>query len=194
MMIPLRQRLYVKGLFHMMPFPAEPGLKIREARPADAAAIARVHVDAWHETYRGLVPDGLIDGMRYDEREAMWSEILSGRAGEQFVFVAELEGVCGFASGGPARSGRPHYSGELYAIYMLKKAQGRGAGRALFELIRARLASKDMKKFLVWVLERNPACGFYEAMGGVRIDSKDERYRGHMLREVAYGFGVGGNV
>ena len=29
---------------------------VREARPSDVRAIARVHVDAWRETYPGMFP------------------------------------------------------------------------------------------------------------------------------------------
>lgn len=32
-------------------------MRIREALPKDATSIARVHVDAWRATYRGIVPD-----------------------------------------------------------------------------------------------------------------------------------------
>ena len=35
-------------------------LRIRAAHPADALPIARVHVQAWHESYRGLIPDATI--------------------------------------------------------------------------------------------------------------------------------------
>jgi len=40
----------------------------------------------------------------------------------------------------------------------------------------------------VWVIENNPACGFYEALGGVRIDNKDVVIGGATLAEVAYGW------
>lgn len=34
---------------------------VRAARPDDAAAAARVHVEGWRETYRGLVADDILD-------------------------------------------------------------------------------------------------------------------------------------
>ncbi len=30
-------------------------MRIREARLEDASAIARVHIDAWRETYQGII-------------------------------------------------------------------------------------------------------------------------------------------
>ena len=38
-------------------------ITIRPATAADAAQIARVRVDCWRSTYRGLVPDAYLDGM-----------------------------------------------------------------------------------------------------------------------------------
>jgi len=49
---------------------------VRRATPADAAGIARVHVDAWRATYRGIVPDEHLDALSYEGRQGMWSRIL----------------------------------------------------------------------------------------------------------------------
>ncbi len=35
--------------------------EIRAARPEDAASMARVHVRGWQETYRGQIPDAVLD-------------------------------------------------------------------------------------------------------------------------------------
>jgi hypothetical protein len=39
---------------------------------------------------------------------------------------------------------------------------------------------------LLWVLAANPACRFYESLGGVRLDSKWEVFGSTRLEEVAY--------
>jgi hypothetical protein len=41
---------------------------------------------------------------------------------------------------------------------------------------------------LIWVIEENPACRFYEALGGKRIDTRDSEIGGKKLREIAYGW------
>ncbi len=38
-------------------------IDIRRATAQDAAAIARVRIDAWRVTYRGMIPDAYLDGM-----------------------------------------------------------------------------------------------------------------------------------
>ena len=37
---------------------------IRPAQTADAPGIARVHVEAWRSTYRGIVSDAFLDNAR----------------------------------------------------------------------------------------------------------------------------------
>ncbi len=93
---------------------------IREAVPADAPAIARVHVDVWRTTYRGIVPDDYLRTLSYKDREALWTRVLAA-TDSQVVFVAadEQGTIIGFANGGPERSRDPVYTGEIYAIYLL---------------------------------------------------------------------------
>src|SRR5437763_1799548 len=38
-------------------------LSLRLARPADAAPLARVYVEAWHDTYAAILPHNLLAGM-----------------------------------------------------------------------------------------------------------------------------------
>lgn len=45
---------------------------LRDANPADAAALARVHVRCWQHTYRGLVPAAALDHLDEAERADVW--------------------------------------------------------------------------------------------------------------------------
>lgn len=95
-------------------------MEIREAVPAAAPAIARVHVGVWRTTYRGIVPDDYLRVLSYKDREALWTRVLAA-TDSQVVFVSTDEHgeVIGFANGGPERSRDPVYTGEIYAIYLL---------------------------------------------------------------------------
>ena len=74
---------------------------IRPAQMSDAPGIARVHVDAWRSTYRGLVPDAFLDALQTDSRERFWRATLSNPTAPARVFVAQEPGgaVVGFAGG-----------------------------------------------------------------------------------------------
>jgi L-amino acid N-acyltransferase YncA len=165
--------------------------RIREATVEDAAAIARVHVATWQTTYTGLFPADFMASMTVERRTNMWrSNISTSREGGRAVFVAEdAKGVFGFVSGGPEREHDALYKGELYAIYLLKTAEGRGAGRALLLRMAQFLRDQGYSNMLLWVLKDNPhARGFYEAMGGQYVREKTVEFGGQPIIEVGYGW------
>jgi len=94
----------------------------------------------------------------------------------------------GFAAAGRDRSGNPQYQGELTAIYILQAYQHSGIGRQLVRTVAERLAEMEMHSMQVWVLEANPACQFYEQLGGQRVGAKEIAIGGTCLVEVAYGW------
>ena len=163
---------------------------VREAVPADARAIARVHVDSWRTTYRGIVPDSVLSQLSYEERERMWQGILDAAEGQAFVYVAVDESgqIVGFASGGPERSGDPDYKGELYAIYIADASHRKGVGRLLAQTVAERLARDGLHSMLVWVLADNPARHFYEALGGQQARRQQITMGGVTLDEIGYGW------
>ncbi len=75
---------------------------IRRATAGDAAALGRVHVQAWRESYPGIVPQAVLDAPDAAARAAMWLRVIA--AGED-VWLAEGSGgaLLGFANAGPQR-------------------------------------------------------------------------------------------
>lgn len=163
---------------------------IREARPGDAAGIARVHVDSWRTTYAGLVSADFLAALAYERSEQNWRRGLTNPNAQSFYLVAEdgAGQVVGFAAGGPERDGRADYQGELYALYLLQAYQRQGLGRGLVAHAAQHLRRRGYVNLLVWVLAANPSRGFYEALGGVLVGEKNIDIGGEMLLEVAYGW------
>ncbi|MGQ9598454.1 MAG: GNAT family N-acetyltransferase [Anaerolineae bacterium] len=162
---------------------------IRLANTDDAPAIARVHIDTWHTTYRGLVPAEFLAQLSYERSEQKWRELLSNPDQTPFVHVAEKEGVIvGFASSGPEREQDPVYHGELYAIYVLDSHQRQGVGRNLVRATARQLWENSFSSMLVWVLAKNPSRAFYERLGGRYLREKLITIGGVALPEVAYGW------
>ena len=167
---------------------------IRPAAPSDAARLAHIHVTSWRETYAGLMPPDVLERMTSDamrqRREQGWLHTLSQEA--DCVRGAELDGqVIGFASGGAVR---PHtvipgdYDAELYTLYALKEAQGRGLGRLLFGAVARELHGRGFAGLALWVLAANPTRQFYIHLGGRELGHKTEDVPGGELLEVALGW------
>ena len=106
------------------------------------------------------------------------------------VFVVEEEKkVVGFASGGRERAGEKGFNGELYAIYVIASAHGRGNGRELVRAVAGALREMSLSDMIVWVLRDNlPARGFYERLGGVFVRAQPITIGAATLEEVSYGW------
>jgi signal transduction histidine kinase len=163
---------------------------IRPAMCDDAASIARVHVDSWRTTYRGIVPDAHLASLSVTQREQYWHSVICDETRSEFVYVAEdIDGnIVGFSSGGPARNAPSPYTGELYAIYLLETYQRKGIGQRLVLATAARLIRMGHQAMMLWVLADNPARRFYESLEGQPITSQRITLGGMELEEVAYGW------
>jgi FR47-like protein len=58
----------------------------------------------------------------------------------------------------------------------------------LLKTVVEKLSQANINSMLVWVLANNPACQFYEKLGGEIVDSKQQERGGAILTEVAYGW------
>jgi GNAT superfamily N-acetyltransferase len=165
-------------------------IRIRCAQPADAAGIARVHVDTWRTTYGGIVPAEHLANLSYTQREERWRERLTDPNNPTFTYVAETDAgrIVGFATGCPERENDPVYKGELGGLYVLKEYQHRGIGRQLVMTIARHLINLGFTNMLIWVLAENSACGFYAALGGKPVREKMANIGGKDLREIGYGW------
>ncbi|CQR48322.1 Mycothiol acetyltransferase [Paraliobacillus sp. PM-2] len=163
-------------------------MKIRVASTEDYAAIAKVHVDSWRETYHHIVPHSYLDQLSYVEKETLWQKILASGAK---VYVAENDcgQIVGFANGGKERTGDyPRYQAEIYAIYILQSYQNKGIGKALIQRVTTNLKEQQLNGVLLWVLADNPSVGFYQGIGGKKVDEEEITIGGKQLIEVAYGW------
>ena len=166
-------------------------MKVRRATADDLTGMARVHVDTWKTTYRGIVPNQYLDELTYESDIARgFGRWLSEPPTRWAHFVAEdaVDGIVGFATGGPARDADPDFRGELGAIYVLKSRQGSGVGRALVREVARHLVQSGMPSMLVWVLEANPYRRFYEKLGGTAVRRRVATVAGTPLPEVGYGW------
>jgi len=134
-----------------------------------------------------MIPQFVLDALTYEQREHQWNQALVD--GESGVFVAQSGGdVAGFACG--CRNRDPDYEtaypGELQSIYLLERYQQKGLGRALFDAARTWLKAQGLVPFMLWVVTDNPACAFYERLGGTRIVTRPTDVRGANVIESGY--------
>ena len=162
---------------------------IREAKESDAAEIAKVQVDTWQQTYRGIVPDNYLNSLTCENKEQYWREFLVSDE-THLVFVAETEEkqIVGFAAVGQNQDAEKDFTGELYTLYLLADWQRRGIGRLLVQTAAQSLLKQQLTSMIVWVLGDNPFRAFYESLGGEYISERYIDIGGASLLDIAYGW------
>lgn len=161
---------------------------VRAAGLDDAPSIARVHVATWRTAYRGLLPEAFLASMTEAQYTERWKRGIADPSSRVYV-VEDEAGVVGFASGGRERAGENGYGGELYAIYVLDRAQRHGHGRELVRAVVAGLRDMGFHDMIIWVLRENePARKFYERLGGVYVRTQPITIGPALLQEVSYGW------
>ena len=84
----------------------EPSLvRIRAATISDAAAVARVDVETWRDTYAGVLPEKMLVGLAPEPRRRAWAQFILRSPGDLMVASHQTDGVVGFGSCGIRRSG-----------------------------------------------------------------------------------------
>ncbi len=140
------------------------GYRVAAPRLDDAAELASVHVRAWREAYRELLPEHFYDDSARERRQAMWSRLLSEEdVGERVRVARQADHIVGFALRGPAvqhEGHRPVRDEQLYALYVLARWYGRGVGQSLLDQC---LSGRPAQ---LWVAKDNArARRFYEKNG-----------------------------
>ena len=136
-------------------------LTIRPPRPDEAELLADLHLRAWEETYAGLFPPSAWNDEARAGRIRQWSALCGTPQPGWRTAVAEADGrPVGIAHTERDLGESPPREYVLALIYLLREAQGSGAGQALLdEVLGDRPAS-------LWVLEENPRARAFYARNG----------------------------
>ncbi|RUT35832.1 GNAT family N-acetyltransferase [Paenibacillus zeisoli] len=127
-------------------------MQIRKMKPNDLSLIARVNINTFRETQRGIVPDAFIEELSYEGAEERFQRMLNKNEQLSTIFVAEDDdSVIGYAMGGLAREKVQSYQGELYGIYILPNYHGKGIGRSLMSSVANYLGEEDVHSMFVVV-------------------------------------------
>ena len=141
-------------------------LLLREASIADLRPLAELHVRTFNETHVG--PFG--SGPTYATREWQWREKLSEIDATHFVLVLETPAkqLVGFLWCHPTKD-NPKWAARLNKIYLLRGYQRRGLGTRMVAAAVDRLLQHGLTSMALFTeADNEPACNFYDRLGGER--------------------------
>ncbi|HXC54723.1 MAG TPA: GNAT family N-acetyltransferase [Rhizomicrobium sp.] len=164
-------------------------LSVRVARPKDAAEVARIYIESWHDTYPDVLSRALLCAMTPAGQTARWQTAIRTQKRETILVAEDARiGLVAMASLGPARDRSIGYDGEVYTLYVDPNYFGRGAGRTLLTGAFAVLRARGFSSCVIWAHAKNNARFFYETMGGRTVAERQARMMGDRVPEVAFGW------
>lgn len=132
---------------------------IRPATPDDAVAIAAIWNDAIRNTTQTFNPV---------EKHPDDLAVTLAAAGPYGWFVADVDGVTGFAGTFGFRSGQGYRHTAEHTIYLADAARGQGLGHALMEAVEDHARSNAIHSLFAGVSAENPGGVAFHAKRGFR--------------------------
>lgn len=163
----------------------------RQADARDAKGIADVHVLSWQKTYKGIVPDKVLEDMKatIDQKAESWKNKLSEENPSRQTFIAEINRkIIGFVSFGVLRD-EDHKEGEIYAIYIHPDHLKQNHGKTLFKIAEQKLSESGYKKAYVTVLKDNTNAREFYTSANQNVEINKELtidIGGKVLDEIQY--------
>lgn len=151
---------------------------IRQAIVDDALAIAKIHVETWRATYKGILPQHLLANLSVEDRQRTWMKRLeqamdTGASGGILV-AATASRAIGFCRWAPVDDGTA--TSELVSLYIDPAWWRKGVGHALQTKALSQIHAEDFEKVLLWVAAANKGARlFYERTGWILTgNTKDD--------------------
>jgi len=163
-------------------------LRVRPAEPADAVALGALHVRAWQEAYRGVMPDAYLDALSAAQRAELWARALAEPGPGTELLVATRGGAAlGFAAVGPARRPPPGPR-ELYALNVDPPSYRTGVGAALLRAFEDWARGQGAASAVLWVVRENARARAFYQRRGWHPDGAEARSEvlGAVVTEVCY--------
>ena len=145
----------------------------RKANKSDWENIAMLHARSWQLHYRGIVTDEYLDNQVIAERKKVWKKRFEQTNDKQKVILAEQkDNLVGLSC--VYLDADKHYGALLDNLHVHQEHMRNGIGKTLMiksaEVVHQHNQNSSM---YLWVLTKNEqSIKFYEAMGGVRHDTK----------------------
>ena len=163
-------------------------LIIKDADTTDILEVAKLHVESWNKTYKGIIAQDYLDNMKknIDKRiERMRNEfylrkMIVATIDNEIVAFSEYTLTNEFSKD-------LDIDCELCGLYVKNEYLGKGIGSVVFNHVKNEFTKNNNRKMGLWCIKENVnAINFYESKGGIKIAEKYFELAGKKYNEVAF--------
>ena len=163
-------------------------LIIREATLDDIPIVARLHVDSWNKTYKGIIDQEYLNNMKknIDKRIERMHNEFKQRKMMVAILNNEIVAFTEFTLNNEF-SKELDIDCEFCGLYVKNEYVGIGIGSKFFDYIKSIFVKNGKHKMGLWCVKENEnAIKFYIAKGGIQVKEKTFTLAGKEYNEVAF--------
>ena len=163
-------------------------IHIRNAQLEDCPGLARVQVDSYRTAYASLFPESYLAQFTYEEQEQDWRDWVATHPDDLLLVAGSDDKVSGYLLARAQPDIYPGYDAEILAMHVRQAEQGRGIGSQLLKAAVKALEGGGCRSVMLWTLQDNPVCRWYERLGGKVLGEKRNLVEDWEIVEIAYGW------
>ncbi len=164
----------------------ENSYQIRLNRIEDQEGMAKIKVDSWQHTYKGIIDENYLNALNYESQTERYIESFDEY--KNTVLVAEdnkTKEIIGYACFNPYEN--EFADAELISLYLSPKHTRKGIGTALFREVVKELKKYNKKNMIIWCLRDNKnAINFYKKLGANKTFDKMAKIGNKVYREDGF--------
>ena len=163
-------------------------INIREATIEDIPEVAKLHVESWNKTYKGIISQEHLDNMRNNlakriermKNEFNMRKMIVATKNDEIVAFSEFVFSNEFSKD-------LDIDCELCGLYVKNEYLNSGIGTMLFNYVRDLFKKNNKKKMGLWCVKENiNAINFYKRKGGTIVSEKKFVLASKEYSEVAF--------
>ena len=163
-------------------------IEIRKATPRDVPEIAKVHVESWQRSFRGIAPSDYLKSMSVERRKEIFAKRLSDPTYRLLVAEKPNRGIVGFIDFGKPDFENYGHDARIFSFYLLPEFQRSGVGERLFRRCRDSIVNDGFESMCLDTLEISPYRKFYEKHGGRIVAHDSHKLGDDEFTTVIYGW------
>ena len=164
---------------------------IEKSKKSDCKDIAEFITKAWNESYKGIVNDEFLAGLK-DSEEKRYTNAMNNFDDEtnmQFV-IKDKDKIVAFLKLLKDKDEEKKEYIEMQALYVLKEYQRKDLGKKLMYKAFEETKKNGFNSIIAGCLEDNKSNEFYKKMGGEIIKKREFKLPNQTLYENVYYYKV----
>lgn len=162
---------------------------IRYLTKKDIPEYQKLITKVWQETYPEIINQKYLDNLSLTEPQRIELDYMTYDENIKDTLVLEENNkLLGFVRYGASDDSLYPNTGEIFALYILSKYQGRGYGKQLVKKAIEELIKLNYQNMIIGCINKNPANEFYKHIGGTLKSQRPFPKTGDNLVENIYYF------